>query len=269
MFTRNFCGGGSGRAIIVGAVIALGIATGAHAEPFVFTLQGQFYNATLSGTPIPYGTPFTAVADFDTSSPNIVAPIGLPGFVAYSPSSVSFTFNGNTYQATPYSNAVPDGLAVDIFDKTTPFPAVPEYGVGLASKPLGVPPSAGIIADFNAASPEFSASQLTTTTFPASAYVGTGNFPGTCLSNCNSETANIDEIDPIPLLLGATPYSLVLGEIVVNYDQALNDPNSTPGGVTISAYSTASLVDVPEPPSILLLGVSFGALLLVRGFRRA
>jgi hypothetical protein len=89
-------------------------------------------------------------AVFDTSSPNLVASKPWPGFVAYEPTSLTLTVGGNTYQVQPY-NAVqsstggPNGLAVAIFDYTTPFgnPA----GETPGTTPYGNHVSVGLIQD--------------------------------------------------------------------------------------------------------------------------
>ncbi len=288
----------SGRAAAAIAAMTLAGATAGHAEPFLLTISGEFYTApnaacfvpgfgsycattpasiahivngaAISSTNIPNGTPFTETALFDTSSPNLAAPPGpgFPGTAFYSPFSATLSVGGLTYQIAPYSTTVPFGVAVSIFDKTSPFPAVPEYGVALIGNVLN--DGAGILADFTSASPDFTVGDLTTTTF--SGYVGTGIFSGSCASNCEvpAPPDEVDNIEPMPMTLNGQSYALTLpANVLLNYDLELNDPNSANGvGTTIYTPFTASLTDVPEPASILMLGVGLMALPMIRCRRR-
>ena len=110
------------------AVLALGTPLAAHATEFELVYDGYFTSldtlGASTGPAIPFsdGESFTATALFDTSSPNLVAPIGRPGFVDYAPTSLSLTVGGTTYSVAPY-NAVtnPAGLSVAIFDSTSGF----------------------------------------------------------------------------------------------------------------------------------------------------
>lgn len=251
------------------ALAALAVAAPpAQAEPFLFTLNGNFYGGfLLSGTPIADGTPFTETAIFDTSTPNL---LGIPGTAVYVPSQATIAFNGTTYQIAPYSAAQPFGVTVSIFDRSSPFPASPEYGVGLVGNNQIA--GAGIIADFLSATPNISAAHLTTTTFPASAYVGSGIFPGVCTSapNCFSATQVLD-IEPYSLTADGQSYTLTFPLTNVTLESQLNDPNAPQAlgfpGLTIGTPSSASLTAVPEPRSVLMLAVGLATLTFVRRAR--
>jgi len=295
MFAIRFC-----RATIAGPAIALALASAAHAEPFLFTMNGYFYSGALSGVPFAAGTPFTETALFDTSSTNLITqtpgesylpgnpnPITnatAPGSVIYVPSSAAITIGGTTYQMAPYSASTPYGVGVAIFDKTDPFPAVPEYGVALIGNPIN--DGAGILADFLYATPEVYTTNLTSTVFPANAYVGSGITSGVCTSaeaTCFSPF-QVRDIEPVPLTANGMSYQLTFtdgvstGPFTAGYpdvletlDTEINDPNAPPPGfgLVISTPFSASLVDVPEPSPIYVMGAGLGALLLLRRFRRA
>lgn len=241
----------------------------AWAEPFRFTLNGNFYGGfSLSGTPIADGTPFTETAIFDTSTPNL---LGLPGTAVYVPSQATITFNGTTYQIAPYSASQPSGVTVAIFDQSSPFPVSPEYGVGLVGN--NAIEGAGIIADFLTATPNISAEHLMTTTFPTSAYVGSGIASGICVSapnTCFGPTQVVD-VEPYALTANGTSYTLVFPLALVTLASQLNDPNAPEAmglsGLTIDTPSSASLTDLPEPSSWLMLGIGLAAIMFVRSAR--
>lgn len=248
---------------------ALAMAPGARAEPFVFTLNGNFYGGvSLSGTPIADGTAFTETATFDTSTPNL---LGIPGTAVYVPSQASITFNGTTYQITPYSVAHPFGVTVAIFDRSSPFPAVPQYGVGLIGNDAVA--GAGILADFLSATPNISAANLMTTTFPASEYVGSGIAPGICTSapgTCFTPAQTFD-VEPYSLSANGQSYTLTFPFALVTLASQVNDPNAPPpgfGGLVIETPSSASLTDVPEPRSILVLALGLTGMTFFRSIRR-
>ncbi len=241
----------------------------AKAEPFLFTLNGNFYGGfSLSGTPIADGTPFTETATFDTSTPNL---LGVPGTAVYAPSTAAITFSGTTYQIAPYSALNPTGVTVAIFDRSSPFPVSPEYGVGLVGN--NAIEGAGIIADFLSATPNIGAGNLATTSFPASAYVGSGISSGICVSapsTCFGATQILD-VEPYALTANGTAYTLTFPFALVTLASELNDPNAPQAmglpGLTIETPSSASLTDVPEPSSWLMLCFGMTAIAFVRSAR--
>lgn len=243
--------------------VTLGAVPASHAEPFVFTLNGNFYGAySIAGAPIADGTPFTETARFDTLTPNLLASV--PGSAIYVPSQASIAFGGTTYAIAPYAAAQPYGVAVVIFDRSSPFPFVPEYGVGLLGNP--VPGGAGIIADFTSATPNITAGNLTSTVFPASSYVGSGVQSGQCISAPSTcfTPAQVEDVEPYPLTANGVAYALSFPSgPLVTYTPAANDPNAPPPGffsILIDTPSSASLTDVPEPSSWLMLGIGLAVM---------
>jgi hypothetical protein len=118
-------------------------------------------------------TPFTIRAVFDDTSPNLVAVIGVPEFVAYTPLSARLSVLGTTYDIKTFA-AGSDGIGVAIFGKGTPFGNPAHYGVGFIADPLA--DGAGIIGDFVSASPEFSATNLVPTVWQE--FEGAGYLAG-------------------------------------------------------------------------------------------
>lgn len=254
--------------------VVFGCTSAARAEPFVFTLNGQLYGASLSGTPLADGTPFTETASFDTSTPNLLSYI--PGSAAYVPSQAAIAINGTTYQITPFSAANPYGVAVAIFDQTSPFPVSPEYGVGLIGNPIL--DGAGILADFTNASPNFTVNQLVNATFAGSDYVGSGEVSGVCTDGvaiCNNPNVyHNNSVQPFPLTSNGVQSSLTFPVILTLTNAAhVNDPNAPPptatyANIIINTVSTASLTDVPEPSSWLMLGFGLTILSMIARVRR-
>lgn len=256
------------------ALALLGCAAAAHAEPFSFALTGTLYQAKLSGAPIADGTPFVATALFDTSSPNLLSFI--PGSAIYVPSQASITFGGTTYEIAPFSAATPYGVSVAIFDRTSPFPPSPEYGIGLIGNPIL--DGAGILADYINASPNFTIDQLVTTTFAASDYVGTGEQSGVCTDSvavCEDPFAYHDNsVEPFLLTSNGVQSSLTFpDQVTLTNASYVNDPSAPPPGVPypniiINTVSTVSLTAVPEPSSWLLLGFGLTAVSMMGRVRR-
>jgi hypothetical protein len=256
-------------------------ATSAKANTFDVTLSGEFWNTGADNTPasgesliLPDGTlspfttatPFTFNAVFDTNSPNLVATKPWPGFVAYQPSSLTLAFGGSTYQVETYNathsaTAGPSGLAVSIFDYTTPF-----GNPGTTQPPANTPPNpitgthnhlsigfiqdpfhdgAGVVGDWLGSTDCSTAScwtstALVTTTFTGAYGVGFGSGVG----NANT---------PTPLFLGGQTYYLQWGNENVTFG-AESDLGSSDPRITDGFGISASLV--PEPGSLPLLGVA-------------
>ena len=166
----------------------------------------------------------------------------MSGFVAYTPSLIQLAVGGRTYTVQSFTPATPTGLAVSIFDATTPFD-FGRYGVGVIQNPLA--DGAGIVADYSGASPPFviGMTGVIPTTFTG--FNGVGVSSGVCVvgtpANCQTNA-----ITPIPMTFGADAYSLTLG----SYSQDVG-----PGFL----YS-ASITAVPEPASVLLVGVGILAI---------
>lgn len=107
-------------------------------------------------------TSFAVRARFDDTNTNLVAPLPLPGFVAYSPEFIEMTIGGTTYNVDTHDANPGTGVAVIIFDRNTVFfPGF--YGIGLIQDPLA--DGAGFVGDFASASPDFTVDELKSTTF--------------------------------------------------------------------------------------------------------
>lgn len=222
----------------VGTLIA---APAADAGTFKLVYDGSFSSAdalNLQGSPTDYfpsSTPFTATALFDDSSPNLAAPVGTPGFVAYSPLSATLTVGGRTYNVATYAQDPVRGVTVAVFDDTTPY-GNGHYAIGLLQNPLA--DGAGFIGDWLSASPPFSAAHLVTTVFTNYEGVGYGSGPNDVSGN--------PTVVPIPLSdATGNPYLLTLG----NYDEQLAEG---------APLNTAQLEAVPEPDSSIAMLVGLG-----------
>ncbi|GJG86091.1 hypothetical protein tb265_12720 [Gemmatimonadetes bacterium T265] len=205
------------------------------------------------GAPTPLAGPsaFTLEAWFDAAGPNLAAPVGVPGFVAYTPSALQLTIGGRTYAVQASDAAHPTGLAVAIFDPTTPFGPPGRYGVGVIQNPLA--DGAGIVADFTGATPGFAVSSggLVPTTFTG--YAGVGVSSGVCLVGAPGSCQTL-AVTPIPLTWDGQSFALTFG----NYS---DDAPGTP------AYA-ASIAAVPEPGTVALLAAGLGAAAACAGARR-
>jgi len=241
-----------------GCILLLaGPAASARAQSFELIMQGALdaRSALLIGgttTPLTAGTTFSLQAFFDAAGPNLAAPVGIPGFRAYTPASVQLTMGARTYALQPFDATHPTGVSVAIFDGTTPFGPPGHYAVGLIQDPVA--DGAGIVADFTGATPAFSlASGVVPATFTG--YFGVGVQGGVCTmgggGNCSAYATT-----PIPMTWAGQSFGLVLG----NYD------DDAPG----TAAYTASLAAVPEPGTLGLLAAGLaGAAAVGRRRKRA
>lgn len=186
----------------VGPLIA---ADAVGAATFQLTYHGSFNSSDALNpkeSPTEYfsgSTPFTATALFDDASPNLAAPVGVPGFVAYSPLKATLKIGGDRYDLTTYNQDPVRGVTVEVFDDTTPFGPPGHYATGLLQNPVA--DGAGFIGDWRSASPPFSAAHLVPTEFTN--YEGVGYASG---------PFGTDKVVPIPLSdATGNPYVLTLG----------------------------------------------------------
>ena len=231
------------------AALLAAAAPAASAKPFELVYTGTFnssdaLNAQGAATdPFTGTTPFIVTALFDTSSPNLAGPVGVPGFVDYSPISATLTVGRDTYNFATYDQNPSAGITVAVYDDTTPF-GPGHYAVGLLQNPLA--DGAGFIGDFLSASPTFSAANLTPTTFIDYQGVGYG-------SGVDPHNGQPPAVTPITLTDSSGHTELLtLG----NYDE-----NAGLGGV----QNTAQIFNAPSPVPEASSVVSFGLLLCLGG----
>lgn len=181
-------------------------------------------------------TRFDFVARFDTASPNLVAAIPVPGFVAYAPSSATITIQGDNYRVVGAAEDPEYGVGIALFDRSNVFfPGV--YGIGFIANPLE--DGAGIIGDFTAASPDFSVTNVISTSF--SGFDGAGYLAGI---GCAPPDPRPCVPRPIALIgSGGAAFSLGF------------ENGDRPGGLAHSASLTA----IPEPGTWALLVSGFAA----------
>jgi hypothetical protein len=233
----------------------------AHAQPFALLMEGTLdgRSGIVAGgvtTPFTGVTPFTLEAYFDVSSPNLVAPIPVPGFVAYRPTSIQLTVGGRTYAMQSYDAANPLGVAVAIFDNTTPFGPPNRYGVGIIQDPLA--DGSGFVADYGGASPAFAigSTGIIPTTFTQ--YYGVGVTSGVCTVGNPGAGCQQFAVTPIPMTWQGQSFALSLG----SYEEDL-----APGGTPFTARIVAAPAQVvPEPATVALVGA--GVAVLGLGARR-
>lgn len=256
-----FCAFAGALALTIGS-------SNAKATPFELIYNGSFnnqdaLNLASQSTPTLFTgvTPFTIRAFFDTSSPNLAppsppAPPPFAGFRAYSPSLVTIDIAGATYSMENFTSNATAGVTVAIFDRNSFTPG--RYAIGILQQPPQ--DGAGIIADFSGASPDFTASTLTSsTTFTG--YNGVGYGSGVCLQGTGGD-CQLNAVTPFVLHDGTNQtWLLTLG----NYEEIF------PGGADVGMagipgpLNQVQLVATPEPGT---LGAVGAALALALGLAR-
>ncbi len=234
------------------ALLIAGSAATARAQEYELIMQGALdgRSGIMSGgtmTPLSGSTEFTIEAFFDRAGRNLVAPVGMPGFVAYTPSSIFLTMGGRTYTVDAYDATHPTGFSVAVFDGTTPFGPPGHYAVGVIQNPLA--DGAGIVADYVGASPAFILGSTGVVPATFTGYFGVGLQSGVCTQGSGGNCQE-NAVTPVPLTWSGQSFGLVLG----NYDE-----DASP---TTPTY-TASIQAVPEPGAVALVAAGLPAVIML------
>jgi hypothetical protein len=277
ILNRNLSRGFAAGALAV--ALSAASAAPAFATKFELTLSGVFNgtgadpttNPTETLTPTGGGAnllttaneAFTLTGIFDSSSPNLIG--GLPppvgsGWVDFAPLSVTLTVGGATYNVATFDGSMGPsggpGLTVAIFDTTTVF-GPGHYAAGFIQNPLA--DGAGVVGDFSAATPGYTAPTVVATTY--SEYFGAGFGPGVCTGGPGTGVGC--STTPIPLNGGA--FELTLGGISgYDLENPSNgvpiDPDKPRPNYANDNFFSASLTAVPEPSTWALLLAGFTGL---------
>ena len=242
-------------AVILLAALTMLSGNPANAAPFKLTYSGVFATAdsiSEEGSPITNfanPTPFTLTAIFDTSSTNYVGflpPFLQAGWVSYSPSSATLSAGGQTYSVDNFATNPASGIAVAIFDRNTIFePGF--YGVGFIQDPIA--DGSGIVGDFAFADPNFTATNLVSTTFGG--YRGAGVSAGI---HAMPGSGPLVEARPITLRQGDNVYLLRLSDRTEEFSDG-------------APLHSVSLTAIPEPGTLMLVSAAFAGLLALRSRR--
>jgi hypothetical protein len=225
------------------ALLAGVAATPAHAMVVNFTYSG-FFGSRDSLTPAGVAeaffapaTPFELEASFDDSSPNLVAGLGIQGFIAHTPISARMTIGGIEYSVAAFPDDQTGGITIAIFDQTNPF--VPgKYGVGFIVDPEL--DGAGIIGRFGDATTNFTVDALVQTELTDFIGAGFRSGPGAPPGKCYADPS-LCAIVPITLSdMNGAQYGLRLGTRAENY-------------VSTGLLHTAAIAPVPAPGSLALV----------------
>jgi hypothetical protein len=227
----------------------------ASATPFELVYTGTFntqeaLNLASASSPVYFTgfTPFTIHARFDDSSPNLAPTFGGPfnGFRAYAPSSATIDIAGTLYSIETILANPLAGVTVAIFDRNSFVPD--RYGIGLIADPFG--DGAGVVGDFESASPDYTVAALTPTVFGG--YYGVGHGSGVCLSGAPPACPHV--VTPWVLYDSrGTAWSLSFG----NYEEDYPIPHTPEAEV--GPLNTAEIRAVPEPSTYGLLFVGLAA----------
>lgn len=239
--------------VLMGVVLLTGNV--ALAAPFQLTYNGVF-GTTDSISPdsgpitnFDSPTPFTLTATFDTTSTNYVSflpPFLQPGWVSYSPISATLSAGGQVYSVDNFASNPASGIAVAIFDQNTIFePGF--YGIGFIQDPVA--DGSGIVGDFANANPNFTASNLVSTTFTA--YRGAGFSAGT---HNPPGSGPLVEARPITLRQGGNVFLLRLSDRTEEFSDG-------------APLHSVSLTAIPEPGTLALVSIAFAGLLAGLGGR--
>lgn len=236
--------------VVIGLVLLIGNA--AMAAPFQLTYNGVFGvtdSISPQGGPITNfanPVPFTLTATFDTTSTNYVTflpPFLQTGWAAYSPTSATLSTGGQVYSVDDFASNPTSGISVAIFDQNTIFePGF--YGVGFIQDPVA--DGSGIVGDFSSANPNFTVSNMVSTTFAG--YRGAGFSAGI---HSMPGSGPLIEARPITLRQGGDVFLLRLGDRTEEFSQG-------------APLHTASLTAIPEPGTLMLAGVAFAGLFALR-----
>lgn len=243
-------------------ILAAGIPA-AQATPFLLTYNGVFNSQNalnLASDPSPAyfatPTPFTIRAWFDNSTPNLApssppAPPPFAGFRAYAPSLVTIDIGGVAYMIDSIATNPASGVSVAIFDRNSFTPG--HYGIGIIQDPVN--DGAGIVGDFEGASPDFTVDALTSTVFTQ--YFGVGYASGVCTQG-PPDACLQNAVTPLVLRgPGNQVYSLTLG----NFDEDYPVIHDVPFPTILGPLNSAELTEVPEPATFALAGLALAGVL--------
>lgn len=253
--------------ILTGLFVFTFSCVSAQAAPFELIYNGSFnaqdaLNLASQSTPTYFTglTPFTIHAFFDTSSPNLApssppAPPPFAGFRAYAPLSMTIDIGSQTYTVDSITTNATAGVAVAIFGQNSFTPG--RYAIGILQEPPQ--DGAGIVGDFQGASPDYTVDALTSITFTG--YTGVGHSSGVCLQGTGGN-CQLAAITPLAL---HDSTNLAWALTLANYEEAYPGGPDAGSGRTPGPLNQAQLIATPEPGTLRVVGA---ALALGFGFAR-
>jgi hypothetical protein len=150
------------------------------------------------------------------------------------------------------------GVTVAIFDRNSFTPG--RYAIGILQQPPQ--DGAGIIGDFSGASPDFTASSLTSTVFTG--YNGVGYGSGVCLQGSGGN-CQLNAVTPFVLHNSNNQtWLLTLG----NYNEAYPGGEDSGSDSIPGPLNQAQLVATPEPGTLGIAGAASIFLFGLSRFRR-